>query len=838
MKKQKVWILETSRTPLTYVRDRIMTLNESKVIQDKTGIQVNTENKSYVFSGPCAFFGEQNTNENDRWYTKEDYLSHLPYLQEQIEQNCLLGSSDHAEEYLVSMKDVSHKINKLWYDEKLDQVWIEIELIPTINGNGLDLMAIVDKNVPLFISSRATGYMSEEEGGEVTLDYIYTYDVVYRPGFAKAQLKRITPSAKNYGKNVEIYECKLTDDDRPSSRTQINNQSQPIMEYVSKTDFDKFQSEVLGLLKNINEGKQNAGTTAAPASKPMTSLSIDSHIKKGKLQKLHESAKPKNVNESITDESKSKLEELAADGFKFYKKTVLDLDNIYDCYFVSKADTAACAADLGSPEGNCEGCFTIAMIYNKDLSTKKLAGEEVTPACGEVTAEEFEGALSSIRDDQQDMIFSLLEIAKTGGTATFDKSPRIFNSDAEQIEATQAVMESRYAGREEFTHILSMNEALKREVSSLRSALGVTIDKVNESISQLNAYGAFAETTQKHITRLEDQADNIALKQNHLGKVYETLKVQKKDLKTILESVNGLEKFSKDASLHVRRLEESVEEIADTTNQIVDRVDAISPENTFTLVTPEGVTPEQVQALVGDEGKVEGVNEGRKSPKTRKAKRVSESEEEKAIGPEVEFDQNTEELTLTTKMSQPEVEALVADQGITVEPVEAPAAAAEPIKEPTTDQILESVKKRKTKDAIKVYESQFPFLKKVSYQTQETFVAMSDIKKKRVCEGVADEDFVSDEIVKDVINTVEEDGLDQLYATMPEEMQAQWDSLSQDQRNAVIAAYRQKGGMTPEEVEQFWYSVEVPATTNESFGGRKKSEVDDVLGYNVNGYLK
>lgn len=805
MAQQRVWILETSKTPLKFVDKRVMNLNESKIIEEAIGTKLNIENKCYIFEGPCAFFGKENENENDRWYTKEDYLSHLPYLQEQIAQNCLLGSSNHAEEYLVSMKDVSHKINKLWYDEKLDQVWIQIELIPTINGNGLDLMAIVDKNVPLFISSRATGYMSEEEGGEVTLDYIYTYDVVYRPGFAKAKLKRLTPKVKaNLGRNVEVYECRLTDEERPNTQHKINTQSSHNMEYVSKEDFTTFSNKMEDTLKKILQMNE-----AQKSAKQFISPSIDMHIKKGALQNISESIKsPKKINESITDESKVKLTELTDDGFKFYQKTVLDLDNIYDCYFVSKADTTSCSSDLGSPESSCDGCFTIAMIYNKDLTAKKLAGEDVQPSCAEVTPEEFEAKLSSIRDDQQSMIYSLLEIAKSGGTATFEKSPRIFNSDMEEIEATQNLMESKFAGRSEFEGLMRINEMLTREVKNLKSALGVTIDKVNESISQVNTFSAFAETAHKHMNRLEDQSDNLALRQKHLNRMYENLSNSKKSIKTIAESVSMLEGFSVTASKHIQRLEESAEEITNSTNTIIDRVDSISPSVTYQLTGPvdSPVQLADIQALFGEDGTLTDVS-----------------------------DETGKKFTLVTKLSMPEIETLLVDKGLQIVAEATPSA---PPLEKTTDQIVESVKLKKFNEAVNVNESQYPFLKKVSNKTKEAFISMSDIKKKRVYEAVADEDFVNDEVVSDVISTVDADGLDLMYASMPEEMLSQWDSLTSDQKNAVTALFRQKGDMTPEEAEQFWYSVQVPAATNESFLGSKKSSVDDILGYSVDNYLK
>lgn len=216
MSKQdnKIWVLETNRT-------KMQRINES----------AENGGSPYVFSGPCAEFDV--TNDNDRVYSKDDYLPHLEYLKEEIAANSLLGELDHNEDYMVSMKAVSHIIRDIWYDEDKKQVWIKIELLDTRDGR--DAMAMVDKGVPLYISSRASGYIDDD--GNVTLEKIYTYDIVYRPGFPNAKLERLNESLGIKNPNITIFEW---------SESAINNtdkKSQP-MSFATKEDLKKIEDNV------------------------------------------------------------------------------------------------------------------------------------------------------------------------------------------------------------------------------------------------------------------------------------------------------------------------------------------------------------------------------------------------------------------------------------------------------------------------------------------------------------------------------------------------------------------------------------------------------------------
>lgn len=163
---------------------------------------LNDGTLAHIYEGPCANFKR---NRNERIYDRDDYNNHLTYLREAISKKALLGELDHPEGYSVSMKNVSHRVEDLWYDEATDTVMIRIKLLATTAGK--DAMAIAEAGSPIHVSSRAAGMIDEE--GQVTLDRIYTYDIVSEPGFKEAELTAVNEvfgTTKNLGGRVAIME--------------------------------------------------------------------------------------------------------------------------------------------------------------------------------------------------------------------------------------------------------------------------------------------------------------------------------------------------------------------------------------------------------------------------------------------------------------------------------------------------------------------------------------------------------------------------------------------------------------------------------------------------------
>ena len=173
-----------------------LTLNES--------IDSTPNNKKYIFSGvftACSVPGHVIINRNNRSYPEKTVLAHLGYLREMIKQSgSILGELDHPEgRFDVQLKEASHKITDLWYDQANHNVMGKLEILDTPNGK--IAQQLVEAGYPLFVSSRAAGDVNERTH-EVEIAQIFTYDIVCTPGFAEAKLERVNenlnPAAANY----------------------------------------------------------------------------------------------------------------------------------------------------------------------------------------------------------------------------------------------------------------------------------------------------------------------------------------------------------------------------------------------------------------------------------------------------------------------------------------------------------------------------------------------------------------------------------------------------------------------------------------------------------------
>lgn len=152
----------------------------------------------YILEGVFAELDK--LNRNSRIYTKEEYLKHLQYLRDDIRKGePLLGELDHPEDrFEVKLKEASHRIIDIWYDQAKNVVMGKIELLNTPNGKLAQ--SIVDQGIPLHISSRAAGTVNSDN--TVSIQQIYTYDLVCKPGFAGAVLHRVNESAGAYSNDI------------------------------------------------------------------------------------------------------------------------------------------------------------------------------------------------------------------------------------------------------------------------------------------------------------------------------------------------------------------------------------------------------------------------------------------------------------------------------------------------------------------------------------------------------------------------------------------------------------------------------------------------------------
>ena len=162
------------------------------MILEQTGVNLKAKQlkgNTWILEGVFAEFGVENNNK--RIYEEKEYLPHLDYLQEKIKAGALYGELDHPEKFDTSLKNVSHLVESLWFDEKSRTVRGKIKLLET-DPHGNNAIAILKGGGQLSISSRAAGVVREDK--KVEIKRIFAYDLVAEPGFKTAQLEVVSES--------------------------------------------------------------------------------------------------------------------------------------------------------------------------------------------------------------------------------------------------------------------------------------------------------------------------------------------------------------------------------------------------------------------------------------------------------------------------------------------------------------------------------------------------------------------------------------------------------------------------------------------------------------------
>lgn len=131
-------------------------------------------------------------NANNRIYPFEVLRGQVEkYVNGPIRENRALGELDHPESSIINLKNVSHNILKLWWQDK--DLYGEIEILPTPSGN--ILTQLFANNITVGISSRALGTVSPIGEGlvqvEDDLDLI-CWDFVSTPSTYGAYMKPVS----------------------------------------------------------------------------------------------------------------------------------------------------------------------------------------------------------------------------------------------------------------------------------------------------------------------------------------------------------------------------------------------------------------------------------------------------------------------------------------------------------------------------------------------------------------------------------------------------------------------------------------------------------------------
>jgi len=200
-----------------------------------------SDNDKYVLEGVFTEFDSE--NRNGRVYTRKEFQPHFDALKKVVESGTAVGELDHPKQFETTLRNVSHKIEEIWMDEENNRVMGKIKLLDTDAGK--QAKAIVDAGIPLHISSRAAGTVTEDKS--VKIHKLFTYDLVDTPGFANARLSSVNESFGMLNENTEldvfsdfaIYEIgkQIKQDIK-----ELNNKNKNVetMDYLKESEFNKY----------------------------------------------------------------------------------------------------------------------------------------------------------------------------------------------------------------------------------------------------------------------------------------------------------------------------------------------------------------------------------------------------------------------------------------------------------------------------------------------------------------------------------------------------------------------------------------------------------------------
>jgi hypothetical protein len=226
-----------------------MANNQYLLVVERSSNELSFQNEGgeYVLEGVFGEIGVK--NKNNRIYDESEYVPQIKSLQEKIKSGKLLGELDHPSNFDISLKNASHVIENLEYDQNSKQVRGRIRLLNTSAGR--EAKALVDAGVPIHISSRAAGVV--ESNGHVKIKKLFTYDLVADPGFENAELKRVNESfGLDADSDVQLFELPGNFDYDKYNIIE-NNSPNSMSDYIKNEDFNKYTQYLATEMAKLHE---------------------------------------------------------------------------------------------------------------------------------------------------------------------------------------------------------------------------------------------------------------------------------------------------------------------------------------------------------------------------------------------------------------------------------------------------------------------------------------------------------------------------------------------------------------------------------------------------------
>jgi len=139
--------------------------------------KIQVKNGTVFLSGVMQRTDEQNGN--GRIYPHKVLFREVKNYMKVVKENRACGELDHPEDSVVNLKNASHMVTDLWWEDK--DLLGKIKVLTTPSGKILE--SLINDGVKLGISSRALGSVHEQAGKTIVEDdlQLICFDIVSEP---------------------------------------------------------------------------------------------------------------------------------------------------------------------------------------------------------------------------------------------------------------------------------------------------------------------------------------------------------------------------------------------------------------------------------------------------------------------------------------------------------------------------------------------------------------------------------------------------------------------------------------------------------------------------------
>ncbi len=505
-------------------------------------VESRTEGSDLYLVGEFTTFDVMNRNK--RIYKKENYKMVLEQIADKCASGALMGELGHPDgRSLTDLTQVSHVVTKLEIDDTNNCVRGELKLLDTPNGR--IARTLVESGVPLFVSSRASGYITK--GGVVTLTNLVTYDLVDEPGFANARLtvRDITESLCSEcedSENVAIFDaesgCALEAPTVPDAPAASSNQD--ILNAINalSTQVQSLADRVTA----IESARVSAPTVPASADTKAIPATITT-IVDSKISEAME-----DVYRTIYDMDERRIHESE---FKALQESIANRENVtipalvkYVNYIAEECSKREKYLDYVVNECNKREKYLNHVVESHDTEMGKIASY-----LGYVADSINEGAAGASDDKRLDIIESYLEhigleINKsekaineklTKFVEYTDYIAKTINENNQEVEMLQQYINEEVCGALE--DVVNENKMYRKEV--------ITSDKkfrsIDESINALDTrLGLFNESVNDRMNSMciiNDEAE-----MNDVKKLLENIQSRESQVKATASAAAATQK--------------------------------------------------------------------------------------------------------------------------------------------------------------------------------------------------------------------------------------------------------------------------------------------------------